>query len=41
MKLARKIAIVAAACGLSFGLLGISAPAHAKDISWGYAKPAK
>ena len=42
MKHVRKIAAVVVACGVSFGLLGISAPAHAlKDYSWGFAKPAK
>jgi hypothetical protein len=34
MKIARKVAVVLAATGLSLGLLGISAPAQA-DISWG------
>lgn len=40
MKNLRKVAAVAVACGLSFGVLGISAPAHA-DHSWGFAKPGK
>lgn len=39
MKHVRKVAAVAVACALSFGVLGISAPAHAKDFSWGFAKP--
>jgi len=34
MKIARKVAVVVAAAGLSLGLLGITAPAQA-DISWG------
>jgi hypothetical protein len=34
MKFVRKIGVVAAACAVSFGLLGITAPAHA-DMSWG------
>jgi hypothetical protein len=34
MKLVRKISVVAAACAVSFGLLGITAPAHA-DFTWG------
>jgi hypothetical protein len=34
MKFVRKIGFVAAACAVSFGLLGISAPAHA-DLTWG------
>ncbi len=35
MNIARKICITVAATALSLGLLGISAPAHAKDSSWG------
>jgi hypothetical protein len=35
MNFARKAVIAAAATAVSFGLLGISAPAHA-DTSWGY-----
>jgi hypothetical protein len=34
MKFVRKIGVVAAACAVSFGLLGITAPAHA-DFTWG------
>ncbi len=34
MKIARKVAVVVAATGLSFGLLGIASPAQA-DSSWG------
>ena len=36
MNIARKIAIATVAAGLSFGLLGISAPAHA-DSRWSYS----
>ena len=35
MNLARKITITLAATALSVGLLGVSAPAQAKDSSWG------
>jgi hypothetical protein len=35
MKLARTFAITLAAVA-SFGLVGMTAPAHASDISWGY-----
>jgi hypothetical protein len=36
MKLARKLGIVVAASAVSFGLLGVSAPANANaDTSWG------
>jgi hypothetical protein len=35
MKTARKIGILVAASALSVGLLGVSAPAQAKDSSWG------
>jgi len=34
MKFVRKIGVVADACAVSFGLLSVSAPAHA-DLSWG------
>ena len=34
MNILRKVAIATTAALLSFGLLGISAPAHA-DMSWG------
>jgi hypothetical protein len=34
MKFVRKIGVVAAACAVSLGLLGITAPAHA-DFTWG------
>ena len=34
MNIVRKVAIATTAALLSFGLLGISAPAHA-DVSWG------
>jgi hypothetical protein len=34
MKIARKVAVVLAATGLSLGLLGITAPAQA-DVTWG------
>jgi hypothetical protein len=34
MKFVRKIGVVAAACAVSFGLLGVTAPAHA-DWTWG------
>lgn len=36
MKHVRTIAIAAVTAAVSFGLVGITAPAHA-DISWGYA----
>ena len=35
MNIARKITITLAATALSVGLLGVSAPAQAKDSSWG------
>lgn len=35
MNIARKIVITVAATALSVGLLGVSAPAQAKDSSWG------
>ena len=35
MKIARKVGITVAATIVSFGLLGVSAPAHAMDTSWG------
>lgn len=35
--LGRKIGITVAATAVSLGLLGVSAPAEAKDTSWGYA----
>lgn len=35
MNIARKIGITVAATALSLGLLGVSAPAQAKDSSWG------
>jgi len=39
MKNVRRIGVAVAAAALSFGLLGLSAPAHAKgrDISWDLA----
>jgi hypothetical protein len=36
MKIVRRIGIVVATAAVSFGIIGLSAPAHA-DISWGYA----
>lgn len=36
MKIARKFGIVVVAATLSFGIVGITAPAHA-DTSWGYS----
>lgn len=42
MKLARIIAVTVATGAVSIGLIGMSAPAHAKDFSWGYSiKPVK
>lgn len=38
MNIARKIAVAIVTATLSFGLLGISAPAHA-DSSWGIGRP--
>ena len=35
MNFGRKVAVVLAATGLSLGLLGMSAPAQARDSSWG------
>ncbi|MDP3969091.1 MAG: hypothetical protein Q8Q02_12510 [Nocardioides sp.] len=35
MNIARKVVIAVAAGALSVGLLGISAPAQARDSSWG------
>ena len=35
MNIARKVAIALVTATMSIGLLGISAPAHAGDISWG------
>lgn len=35
MSFARKVGITVAATAISLGLLGVSAPAHAKDSSWG------
>jgi hypothetical protein len=35
MNIARKLGIIVAASALSVGLLGVSAPAQAKDTSWG------
>lgn len=32
----RKFGITVAATAVSLGLLGVSAPAEAKDTSWGY-----
>ncbi len=41
MKKVRKLGVVLAACAVSFGILGVSAPAHAKmDSSWGWTTPA-
>jgi len=37
MKHVRTLAVTAAVAAVSFGLIGLSAPAHASDISWGYA----
>ncbi len=34
--LGRKICIVVAAGAVSLGLVGVSAPAEARDSSWGY-----
>ena len=35
MNFARKLGILVAASALSLGLVGVSAPAQAKDSSWG------
>lgn len=35
MNIARKLGIIVAASALSVGLLGVSAPAEARDSSWG------
>jgi hypothetical protein len=35
MNIARKLGILVAASALSVGLLGVSAPAQARDTSWG------
>lgn len=37
MNIARKITITVAATAISIGLLGVSAPAQARDSSWGYS----
>ncbi len=39
MNLARKIGITVAATAISLGLLGVSAPAQARDSSWGCGGP--
>ena len=35
MNIARKVCITVAATAVSFGLLGVAAPAEARDSSWG------
>jgi hypothetical protein len=37
MKLSRIIAVTVATGAVSLGLLGLTAPAHAMDYSWGYS----
>ncbi len=39
MDLTRKIGITIAATAVSLGLLGVSAPAQARDSSWGCGGP--
>ncbi len=39
MNIVRKIGITVAATSISFGLLSVSAPAQARDISWGCGGP--
>lgn len=35
MNITRKVCITVAAAAVSFGLLGVAAPAEARDSSWG------
>lgn len=37
MKLSRIIALTVVSGAVSVGLLGLTAPAHAMDYSWGYS----
>ncbi len=39
MDLTRKIGITVAATAVALGLLGVSAPAQARDTSWGCGGP--
>jgi hypothetical protein len=39
MNITRKIGITVAATAVSLGLLGVSAPAQARDTSWGCGGP--
>ncbi len=39
MNIARKVGITVAATAVSLGLLGVSAPAQARDSSWGCGGP--
>ncbi len=39
MNFTRKIGILIAATAVSLGLLGVSAPAQARDSSWGCGGP--
>lgn len=39
MSITRKIGIIVAATAVSLGLLGVSAPAQARDSSWGCGGP--
>ncbi|VXC37842.1 hypothetical protein [Nocardioides sp. AX2bis] len=39
MNITRKIGITVAATAVSLGLLGVSAPAQARDSSWGCGGP--
>lgn len=41
MNIARKITITIAATAVSLGLLGVSAPAQARDSSWGYVSTSR